>query len=151
MPAAACTRSCKKTAVAAVAAVIVHVILEYVVHNVFLSATYHQPVYSALWNPLPAMLARMPAMLLAHVAFGTAFALIYTRGYETGRPALGQGLRYGFLVWLITSVPSSLVQYDVYPVAESLALSWIGYGLAENLILGAAVALIYRPTTEAAH
>ena len=101
--------------------------------------------------PFPIMLSRIPMMLASHFVFGVAFALIYTRGYEDRKPPLGQGLRYGFLMWLATSVPWSLTQCFVYPISESLALSWIGCGLVQCLVIGAAVAMIYRPAPEAGH
>lgn len=147
----ACSRDCKKTGLAALAALVAFNVLEFVVHGVALMGAYMQPQYSAVWNPQPVMNGRMRVSFLGSVAFAAAFTLIYTRGYEDAKPALGQGLRFGLLAGLLVFPYHALTSYMVYPVELSLAFTWIAAGLVESLIVGAVVALIYRPAPETAH
>jgi hypothetical protein len=73
----------------------------------------------------------------------SAAVLIYVRGVEP-KPWLGQGLRFGVLVALLTAVPQSLVEYFTYPVPPTLAVQWIiGEGLLA-VLLGIVVAAVCR-------
>src|SRR5258705_2995349 len=56
-----------------------------------------------------------PLMILAHVFLSGAFVWIYARGVEA-KPWLGQGLRYGVAVILLTTLPLYLIYYLVQPV-----------------------------------
>lgn len=144
-----CCRDCKKLGLSAFAAFIVLSALEFLIHEGLLRQVYAHPWYTALWNSPQAMNGRMPAMWLANAVFAAAFALIYTHGYEEDKGALGQGLRYGFWAGLLTGVHGALMSYFVYPVSCRLAAAWAVAGVAECLVLGAVVALIYRPAPHA--
>jgi len=50
----------------------------------------------------------LPLMILAHVIMSGAFVWIYARGVEA-RPWLGQGIRYGVAIILLTTVPLYLI------------------------------------------
>jgi len=85
-----------------------------------------------------------PWMLLAHVLLAGAFAWIYARGQEAGKPWLGQGLRYGVAVALLTIVPTYLIYYAVQPMPGLQVAKQIAFDGILLLVLGAAVAFIYR-------
>jgi len=139
-----CSQDCGKLGKAALAAIVLRAALAYLVHSVLLNGIYSRPHYATLWNPMDVMKSRMPAMLLSHVLFGFAFALIYTRGYEESKPPLGQGLRYGFWMGLFFAT-GTLIQYAVYPVSIRLMGAWILDDVVSCMIIGAAVALLYKP------
>jgi len=85
-----------------------------------------------------------PWMLLAHVLLAGAFAWIYSRGREAGKPWLGQGLRYGVAVALLTVVPTYLIYYAVQPMPAMLVIKQMIFDGVLILLLGAAVAFLYR-------
>jgi len=88
--------------------------------------------------------AYFPIMLLAHVLLAGAFAWIYARGQEAGRAWLGQGLRYGVAVALLTVVPTYLIYLAVQPMPVAVVVKQIVGDGVVLLVLGAAVAYLYR-------
>lgn len=81
-------------------------------------------------------------MVLAHVLMAGAFVWIYARGVEN-RPWLGQGLRYGLAIAVLT-VPLFIIYYVVQPTPGDLAVKQVVLETIMALILGAAVAFLYR-------
>jgi hypothetical protein len=85
-----------------------------------------------------------PLMLLAHVLMAGAFVWIYARGREAGKPWLGQGLRFGAAVALLTVVPTYIIYYCVQPTPGALAIKQMLFDGVLVLLLGAIVAWWYR-------
>ena len=85
----------------------------YAVHGVLL-----QDDYAKLTNlfraPADAQ-PLFPLMILAHLMLSWALVWIYSRGTEA-KPWLGQGLRFGVAVALLTIVPTYLIYYVVQPM-----------------------------------
>ena len=94
----------------------------YLIHNVILKSAYLAT--SSVWRTQEAMLHHHWAFHVANLFLAVAVVLIYVRGIET-KPWLGQGIRFGILLALLTAVPQSLTEYGVYPIPHSLALHWI--------------------------
>jgi len=82
-------------------------------------------------------------MIIAHVLMAGAFTWIYARGVEN-KPWLGQGLRFGLAVALLTAVPYYLIYLAVQPMPSGLAVKQIVFDTILTLILGAVVAFLYR-------
>ena len=82
-------------------------------------------------------------MLLAHVILSGAFVWIYQRGRED-RPWLGQGLRFGLAIALVSSVPMFLIYYAVAPYPGMLVAKQICGDGASCLMLGAIVAWLNK-------
>ena len=78
-----------------------------------------------------------------YLAFAIGSVWIYSKGVED-TPWLGQGLRFGFAVWLITSVTGFFIEYATQPIGETLLYKQLGYELVNKLILGAVTAAIVR-------
>ena len=135
----------KKLGIAAGVAFVALTAMEFVFNSVILKGVYQRPQYVHLWNPQPVMGGRMSAMFLAYAIFAILFTKIYTHGYEEGKPVLGQGSRYGFLVGVMVFSFWCLVDYMVYPVSLKLTGAWIAGGVVQTTILGALVSLIYQP------
>ena len=56
------------------------------------------PLYeqtASLWRSSEGTHQMLWLMTLGQLLFGLVFAWIYARGYEPGKPGLGQGLRFG--------------------------------------------------------
>ncbi len=132
----------KRWLLASLAAFTVVFVLEMVVHGVLLEGLYKAT--AALWRSTAEIEAGMWMMWLGYAFFGAFFTLIYIRGYERGKPVLGQGLRYGLYMGLAFSPMSVLVAYATQPLPLNLAVYWFLDGLALTVISGIVVALVYR-------
>src|SRR5215813_7811121 len=116
--------------------------LGFVIHGVLLHGDY-----SALPNLLrPESEAQgyFGWMLLADVFRGFGITWIYLKGREAAKPYLGQGLRFGFALAVLMTIPTYLVYYAVQPwpcevVVKQILLDTIGV-----CILGIVVAAIHR-------
>jgi hypothetical protein len=82
-------------------------------------------------------------MLLAHVCIALAFVWIYQQGREE-KPWLGQGLRFGLAVALLTVVPTYMIYYVVQPLPGMLVAKQIAFDLVRTIGLGVFVGWMYR-------
>ena len=112
---------------------------EAVVHGGILGPTYESLKH--LWR------ADMNSLLWLMWVSGivTTFLLtyIFVKGYE-GKGWM-EGVRFGLLFGLFTSIPMSLGTYFMIAIPFSLAAIWFVFGMLEMVILGILLALIYKP------
>ena len=113
----------------------------FVVHGVLLGADYAKLV--TLFRPEADAQKYFLFMILAHVLISGAFVWIYARGLES-KPWLGQGLRFGLVVALLTVVPTYIIYYAVQPMPSDLVVKQILFDTVWMLIQGAVVAFLYR-------
>ena len=119
---------------------------EYLLHGVYLAGPYE--AFPNLLREETDATGFFMWLTLAYLILSPAFCYIFTRGYQ-GR-GVGEGVRYGVLIWLVAALPSSLITYAVQPWSAKIITVWIVGYLIEMVILGALVALIYRPKAAAA-
>ena len=81
---------------------------------------------------------------LAYLAFAVGSVLVYAKGVEN-KPWLGQGLRFGILIWLVLTIPSFFIAYAVQPVPATLLMKQVLFEGVDKLLLGAITAALYRP------
>jgi hypothetical protein len=137
----------KKTAIAVIAGYVLQMGGSYLLHSVILMRSY--TATADLWRSEDAMGHRMWEMLVAQFIFVLAAVLIYQRGAEK-KGALGQGIRYGILLAMVSIVPASLIEYVTVPVPHTIAFHWIvGEGL-QCILLGLLTAFICQPKDSAA-
>lgn len=110
-----------------------------VVHGMLLADEYTS---TGLMRPEAEAQGLMHLMILAHVLMAGAFTWIYARGVEN-KPWLGQGLRFGLAVAVLFT-PIYIIYYVVQPTPGVLAVRQVAYDTILTLILGAAVAFLYR-------
>ena len=113
----------------------------FVVHGVLLHDDYAS--MRNLFRPEAESQQYFPLMLLAHVMLSGAFTWIYARGVEP-KPWLGQGIRYGIAIALLTTVPLYLIYFVVQPMPGMIVVKQIVLDGILMLILGAIVAFMYR-------
>ncbi len=116
----------------------------FVVHGVLLHDAYSR--LPDLFRPEADAQRLFPLMLLAHVVLAGAFVWIYARGAEN-KPWLGQGLRFGLAVALLTCVPMYMIYYVVQPMPGNMVVKQIVFAGIVVLALGAIVAWLYRVPT----
>ncbi len=130
----------KKLLVAIVAAYIVLMLTNYLVHQIWLMSDY--AAIPASHRSPAGIMHRFWAMAVGQFIFAALFAYIYRRGLEK-KPWLVQGIRYGILIALLTVVPTALSEYVVYIVPYQLAIKWMIAGGIQMIVLGLLVAGIY--------
>jgi len=86
----------------------------------------------------------MGLMLIAQLAWSSGFCWIYTRGREAAKAWLGQGLRFGIAVCLLTTVPTYLIYYVVMPFPSDLVAQQIVFDSLWTIMLAIVVAWINR-------
>ena len=85
---------------------------------------------------------KMLFIVLAYLSFAIGSVLVYARGVEN-KPALGQGIRFGLLMFLILTVPSFFIAYAVQPVPAVLMSKQVLAELADKILLGIVTAFLY--------
>jgi hypothetical protein len=113
----------------------------FVVHGVLLHDDY--ATLPNLFRPEAEAQQYFPLMLLAHVILAGAFVWIYSRGVEDA-PWMGQGIRFGLAVALLTIVPMYIIYHVVQPMPGSIAVRQIVFDGILLLALGLLVAFLYR-------
>jgi hypothetical protein len=113
----------------------------FVVHGVLLHDDY--ATLPNLFRPEAEAQQYFPLMLVAHVILAGAFVWIYSRGVEDA-PWMGQGIRFGLAVALLTIVPTYIIYHVVQPIPGSIVVKQIVFDGILLLALGLLVAFLYR-------
>jgi hypothetical protein len=113
----------------------------FVVHGLILGGDYAQ--LPNLFRQPPEAQKYFPLMILAHVIMSGAFVWTYARGAEP-KPWLGQGIRYGIAVALLTAVPWYLIYYVVQPMPGATVAKQIVFDAALVVLLGVISAFMLR-------
>ncbi len=132
----------KRWLLASVAVLVVVAVLEFLIHGVLLSDVYRQT--ASVWRSDAEMQKMMWIFWVGMLVFAPFFALIYVKGYEKGKPGLGQGFRYGLYVGVMLSVMHSFGWYVILPIPLALAFYWFLGILVEFIAAGVAAGLVYR-------
>ncbi len=130
----------KRFWISGVAMTIAAALLGFVVHGVLLNADY--TALGAVMRTPEDSAHFMPWMLLADAAIGFGFTWIYRQGYTPAKSAIGQGLRCGFAIALVSVVPMFLIYYAVEPLPGMLVVKQESFSLIEMLLLGVLVAML---------
>jgi hypothetical protein len=113
----------------------------FVVHGMLLRDDY--AALPNLFRPESEAQRYFPLMLLAHVILAGSFVWIYSRGVEDA-PWMGQGIRFGLAVALLTIVPTYIIYHVVQPMPGSTVVKQIVFDGILLLALGLLVAFLYR-------
>lgn len=127
----------KKLLLGWLAAFVVLSALDYLVHGVIMSSTYE----AAKEVFRPDMDSKMWIYSLVSVITTFFFVLIFSKGYE-GKGIM-EGVRYGLYAGVLVSTGYAYGSYASFALPYSLAMQWFVYGVAEYVIIGVVVALIY--------
>ena len=136
----------KRFVIAWVVVFVVWMLGSFVVHGVFLHDDYMR--LSSLFRTEADSMQYFPWMIAAHVILAGAFVWIYSRGVEA-TPWLGQGIRFGIAVALLTIVPTYLIYYAVQPMPMATVVKQIVFDGILTLVLGLVAAFFYRAPARA--
>lgn len=132
----------KKFLVAVVVAYVLLIATTYFVHGIWLRWIYD--LYPDSWRPMSQQVAKAWILLAGRLLFTVMFVWVYLRGMEK-KPWIGQGIRYGGVIWLLVSVPAILSMYVLFRVPYQLALIWMSVTLIQVVLMGLIVAYFLRP------
>jgi hypothetical protein len=114
-------------------------VLDFVIHGVILGESYRQ-----LSNIFRSdMEGKMWIIFLTGLIFSFFFVFVYARGCED--KGIMEGIRYGLIIACFFAIPHMYGQYVIYPLPYALVLQWVIYEFIKLVIMGVAVAVIYRP------
>jgi len=113
----------------------------FLVHGLLLQADYAQ--LPQLFRTEADSMQYFPLMLMAHVIMSGAFVWIYERGID-GSPWMGQGIRFGLAVVLLTVVPMYTIYYVVQPMPAAMVMNQIVFDGLLVMVLGVIVAWMHR-------
>ncbi|MBI1978138.1 MAG: hypothetical protein HYS55_05245 [Candidatus Omnitrophica bacterium] len=132
----------KRWFLAGLGAFLVVSVLDMIVHGRLLMGLYTQT--QSVWRQGPDGGHLMWLIFLTEALFAFALAWFYTLGYEVGKPALGQGIRFGFYIGIVLVAAQGFTWYAVLPVPFILNLGWLASSMVNSLAAGAVIGLIYR-------
>ncbi len=132
----------KRFFISGIVLAIASLLLGFVVHGTLLEADYR--LTGLFRSPADAQM-HFPFMLLAHFLIAFGFTWIYRKGLEPGKPAIGQGIRFGIAVAVLMTIPMCLVYYAVQPMPGSVVAKQILFGVIGNVVLGIIASLLNPP------
>jgi hypothetical protein len=137
----------KKKVGAVVAGFVVQLSRLFVIHSVWLKQYYMAS--ASLWRSQEDATSRVWAMLLSVLIYVIGAVWIYAHGVES-KPWIGQGIRFGILLAMVTVVYGSLSGWVILPISPMLVLKWIVGESLLSLLFGVVVAAICQPRSATA-
>lgn len=128
-------------AISAAVMAVTSLVLGFVVHGWLLAPDYLR--LTSLFRPEADQMGFFGFMLVAHVLIGIGFTWIYRHGREA-KPFLGQGVRFGLAVAVLTVVPTYLIYYAVQPMPGDVVVKQIVFDTIAMVLMGIICAWINR-------
>jgi Protein of unknown function (DUF1761) len=116
--------------------------LGFLVHGVVLADDYAS--LTGVMRPAAEQEARFGFMIAAHAILAFGFSWLYRAGRETGKPWLGQGLRFGIAFALAASVPTYLIYHTVANFPLDLAIKQVVLETVSVIVVGVSLAFVNK-------
>ena len=111
-------------------------LLDFVVHGVLLQPDYTALVPTGIYRGPEDANAYMPYMVAAHLLIGFGLTWLYRKGMQPDRSVLGQGLRVGAAIAVMSTIPGYLIYYAVQPLPAALVHKQMIFSTIAMLLLG---------------
>ena len=128
--------------VSVVALFVTSMVLGIVVHGLLLGPDY-QKLVPNLFRTEQDSQAHFAWMLIAHVFIAVGFTWIYRAG-RNQRPWLGQGVRFGIAVAVLTTIPGYLIYYAVQPMPFDVVVKQVAFDSIAMVVMGIVAAAVNR-------
>ena len=132
--------------IAAVVATIVDAAYGFLVWGKVLSGEFGR--YPGIYRPNDDM-SGMPLMFAAILVAMLVASWIYAKGYEGGS-GLMEGVKFGVIMGLFLAAYFSSVNYGTMRIGKKMALTYLGGGFGEWLIVGTVIGLVHGSSAAAA-
>jgi drug/metabolite transporter (DMT)-like permease len=132
----------KRFVISVVVMFVASMLTGFVVHALLLQGDYAKLVPNLFRTPQDSQ-GHFAYMLLAHVFLAAGFTWMYRAGRDN-RPWLGQGIRFGLAVAVLSVIPTYLIYFAVQPMPSDLVAMQIVFDTIAVVILGIVVAAVNR-------
>ena len=126
-------------AISAAVMAVMSLMLGFVVHGWLLLPDYKS--LGALFRTDEQQMNLFGFMIAAHVLIGVGFTWIYRMGREA-KPFLGQGVRFGLAVAVLSIIPTYLIYYAVQPIPGNIVAKQIVFDTIAMVVMGIVCAWI---------
>jgi len=134
-----------KRLILAIVAVFVGVwVTDFLIHGVWLQNTYKETM--SLWRTEAEMQAHMGWLMLGQFLIAATFVVLYAKGFAA-MACIRCACLYGLFMGLFSQA-MTLITYVVQPFPGSLAVKWFIAGVAQGVLMGVLVFLVYKPKPE---
>jgi hypothetical protein len=127
----------KKFWVSVVTVFVLSMAIGFTVHHVLLGDDYRMA--TGVFRQMEGSDSTFPFIVAANIIFSYGFVWVYLRGREE-KPFVGQGLRYGFAVAILCTIPAYLIEYAVHPLPGVMVAKQLIFDTIGVLIMGVVVA-----------
>ena len=131
----------KRFVLSVVALFVASMLLGMVVHGMLLASDYAR--LNTLFRSPESAQAMFGWMLFAHVLIAIGFTWIYRAGRDH-RPWIGQGVRFGLAVAVMSIIPGYLIYYAVQPMPGDVVLKQVIFDTISMVVLGLVAAAVNR-------
>ena len=132
----------KRFALSVVAIFVASMVLGMVVHGVLLGGEY-QKLTPNLFRAEQDSQQHFLWMIIAHVLMAIGFTWVYRAGRDA-RPWLGQGIRFGLAVAMLSVIPGYLIYFAVQPMPGELVVKQVVFDTLSMIVLGVVAAAVNR-------
>ena len=132
----------KKCWLSGIAVVAILFVTDFVIHGILFKDMY--AATAGIWRPMEEMHGMMWAMWVLYGVNALVLPYIYSKGIEPGKPALGQGLRFGLVIGVLMCAGMSLGTYFMVPMPASMAAAWFAAGMVQFSLVGLALGAINK-------
>ena len=133
-----------KFTISAVVIAVLSLALGFVVHGWLLAPDYK--ALGALFRAENDQVGFFSFMIAAHALIGIGFTWVYRMGREA-KPFLGQGVRFGLAVAVLTVIPTYLIYYAVQPMPGNVVAKQIVFDTIAVVLMGIVCAWINQDQT----
>ena len=131
----------KRGVVAAIAAFLFVFLFGFLWHGVLMKPAYLET--SSLWRTDPDFQSHFWILILGHALIALAFTWLYV--IKIGVNSAATGIGYGILIAILCS-GANLLRFATEPLTAKILWMWIAGDLIMFAIMGALVAVIYKPS-----
>lgn len=117
------------------------VLTNFIIHQLLLGGLYRSESMATLMRPVAEGQANLWIHFVTAAIASFFFTLVFSKGRE-GK-GIGEGVRYGFYIGMLMSIPMAYDTYAEMPIPYLLALQWFIYGVVQYIILGIIVAMVF--------
>lgn len=132
----------KRFVISVVVLFVASMLLGFVVHGWLLAADYMK-LQGTLFRSAADSQAHFQYMLAAHLCIAIGLTWIYRAGRDA-RPWLGQGVRFGLAVAVLTTIPTYLIYFAVQPTPSDLVAKQIVFDCISMVLMGIVTAAVNR-------
>ncbi len=123
---------------------VVKMLLDFVVHGLIMAGQYEAT--QDIWRPDMMDLMWINWVINLVVAF--CLTWIFSKGFEN--KGLMEGVRFGAAVGVMLSIGMGYGTYMSFAIPYSIALQWFLYGIAQYIVVGVVLAMVFQKMSPAA-